>query len=187
MANEFDDLDNSSDDFSDPAPEAVAPLISQNTGMQAYDYNAAPDYVKAPPRVPMNGKTVIINKAEILLPAKEEPWGKTRDKKIDVKSCEFRLYYDFQGQQETVSGIRVFKKEGGLYSHPSMTADRNNQASVLRGIYADYKKKDINEVSLKELMMFLNSKPKCIIKEVSATNPKTNKPVIKNLPGEFVN
>jgi hypothetical protein len=74
-----------------------------------------------------------------------------------------------------------------MYSHPTCTRDRANQASALLGKYADYKKKDINEVSLFEFLSFLNSKPKARIKKVTTTNPSTNKTVDKNLVEDFVN
>jgi len=67
-----------------------------------------------------------------------------------------------------------------------LTKDRKNQASELLGLYADFKKKDINEVSLKEFMAFLNSKPSVKIKSHEVTNPSTGEKISKNLVGEFV-
>ena len=85
--------------------------------------------------------------------------------------------------------MRVFKREENgqdKYSHPTFTKDRKNQASKLMGLYADYKKKDINEVSLKEFMAFLNSKPKAKINAQDVTNPQTEDVIKKNFVGEFV-
>ena len=43
------------------------------------------------------------------------------------------MYYDKEGQQEYLSGVRVFQRDGEKYSIPTMTRDRNNQASKLLG------------------------------------------------------
>jgi len=64
--------------------------------------------------------------------------------------------------------------------------DRKNQASKLLGMYADFKKKDINEISLREFLAFLNSQPKAEIKVSEVKNPTNNAIVKKNLVGKFV-
>ena len=64
--------------------------------------------------------------------------------------------------------------------------DRKNQASKLLGAYADYKQKDINEVSLKEFMAFLNGQPKAIIKSKEFENPVTEQKVTKNIVEKFL-
>jgi hypothetical protein len=187
--NEFDSLD--TDDLPETTTEEATSggeeLISKGSAPQVYDFNAAPDYVKAPPRIDMNGKTVTIIKADIIIPPMDKPWGKTRDGTKDVKNCTFKLYYSEGGQVEYYSGVRVFKAQDGKYSHPSMTRDRKNLASELLGVYADFKKKDIAEVSLKEFLSFLNSRPKAIIKVVEKKNPETEEMVKKNIVGSFVN
>lgn len=187
--NEFDSLD--TDDLPEtPVEEATTGdegLISKGSAPQVYDFNSAPDFVKAPPRIDMNGKTVTIVKADIIIPPIDKPWSKTRDGSKDVKNCTFKVYYSEGGQVEYYSGVRVFKTVDGKYSHPSMTRDRKNLASALLGTYADFKKKDIAEVSLKEFLSFLNSRPKVVIKVVETKNPETLEMVKKNIVGSFVN
>lgn len=187
MVNEFETLD---DDF----PEALAAdvpvednsmIAGSNAGV-VYDYNTAPDTIKAPPRMNLNGKTVTIKKADIILPPISKPWEKTRDKKKDYKYCTFKLYYDVDGQQEFISGVRIFKTDDGKYSHPTITKDRVSQASMLMGKYADWKKKDINEVTLREFMSFLNSQPKAKIRVETTRNPTTNEEVKKNMIDLFI-
>ena len=187
--NEFENLD-VENDFPDqttaPVPGKQSDIISSGSAGTVYDYNSAPDSVKAPPRVDMNGMTVIIKKAELILPSMDKPWMKTRDGKKECKSCIFAIHYDNKGQIEFYSGIRIFKTDDGKYSHPSMTKDRNNQASRLLGLYADFKQKDINEVSLKEFFSYLNSEPKVKIVSEEVLNPTTKEKIRKNMIGSFV-
>jgi len=187
--NEFDDLDIQEDapqaDFSE-VPGGQDSMISSGASGTVYDWNSAPEGVKAPPRENLDGQTVTINKGDIVLPSMSKPWAKTRAGDKEFKYCTFSLYYDVNGQQEFYSGVRVFNREG-KYSHPTLTRDRKNQASKLLGLYADYKKKDINEVSLKEFMAFLNSKPKVVIKVEDAENPETGVVIHKNMVSKFVN
>jgi hypothetical protein len=96
------------------------------------------------------------------------------------------LTYSVGGQVEYYSGVRVFKAIDGKYSHPSITRDRKNLASTLLGTYADYRKRDINEVSLKEFLSFLNTKPKAFLKMKETTNPQTNQIVKKNIVDRFI-
>jgi len=189
--NEFDNIG-----IDDEVPEAefsetpdTENMISSGSSGQVYDWNSAPEGVKAPPRTDLDGQIVTLIKGELILPAASRPWEPTKAGDKFFKYCTFALHYDKEGQQEFYSGVRVFKREEhgqDKYSHPTFTKDRKNQASRLMGLYADYKKKDINEVSLKEFMAFLNSKPKARIKAQEVTNPQTEATVKKNFIGEFV-
>lgn len=187
MANEFDEI------TAEAAPEQTFSetpeqdsMIAEGQQGEVYDYTKAPDTVKAPPRVNMKDKEVIINKAEIKLPPKDRAWVKSKSGKVEYKGCGFALHYDFEGQQEHYSGIRVFKREGDKYSHPSIMKDRKNQSSKLLGLYADFKGKDINEVSLQEFMAYLNSKPKVLITTEEVKNPTTDEIVTKNMVAKFL-
>lgn len=167
-------------------------MIASGQAGQVYDWTQAPEGVKAPPRVDLDGKELIIEKVEIIIPSKTKEWIKARSGKSEYKMCTFALHYNFEGQQEFYSGVRTFKRdekdsEGfNKCSHPTIMKDRKNQASQLLGLYADYKKKDINEVSLREFMNFLNSKPKVRIKVVDVINPTNEAIVKKNMVGEFL-
>jgi len=184
--NEFEDLSEEvpEAEFSD-VPQGQEMIDSGSAGT-VYDWDKAPEGVKAPPRIDLNGKEVVIKKADIILPPMDRAWEKTKAGDKDFKYCTFVLYYDTDGQQEFYSGVRVFKREGGKYSHPTITRDRKNQASALLGLYADYKKKDINECSLKEFMSYLNSKPKVKINAKDVVNPTTGEAIKKNFVGEFI-
>jgi hypothetical protein len=193
--NEFEDLVESEgldNDFSEEIPgksndytETQDDIISEGSAGQKYDWSKAPEGTKAPPRVSLNGMTVTIKKAEIVLPPIDREWALSKSGKIKYKYCTFRLFYDKEGQQEFYSGVRVFEREG-KYSHPSITRDMNNQASKLMGLYAKFRGKDINEVSLKEFMAFLNGQPKAVIKTETVVNPQTNAKIEKNLVDKFV-
>lgn len=185
MTNEFENID-------DEVPEQSFSEIPQNDVIfkgdagTVYDWTQAPEGIKAPPRVDMDGKIVTLNKADIILPNINKPWVKTKAGDKECKYCTFVLHYDYEGQQEFYSGVRVFNQEG-KYSHPAITKDRKTQASRLLGIYADYKGKDIMEVTLKEFMSFLNSKPKVEIKSENVVNPETNETIKKNFVSKFTN
>jgi len=189
--NEFDDLGIEDDvpqqTFSE-TPESENMIAAGSSGT-LYDWNTAPSGIKAPPRQDLNGKIVVIKKAEIILPPKEREWQKSRDGKKEYKYCSFVLHYDFENQQEFLSGCRVFKREVDgkiLYSHPTIMNDRKNQTSKLKGAYADFKGKNINEVSLKEFMAFLNGEPKAKIKSEEVENPVTGEKIKKNFVEKFV-
>jgi len=195
MANEFENIE---EDFPEQKTATVPGVTDENSSDMiaasaagtTYDWTTAPDTVKAPPRKDLNDKTVTIKKADIILPPFSKPWEKTRDKTKDFKYCGFKLYYDLEGQQEFYSGVRVFKvvddKKNEKYSPPSIPRDRQNQASQLLGKYADFKKKDINEVSLREFMGFLNSQPKAVIKTETVKNPTNGETIQKNMISKFV-
>lgn len=192
---------NEFDEFSDDeAPPVVTPSsvpsskthnpIAAGVAGTTYDWTTAPEGTKAPPRIDISGQVVTIKKADIILPPMDRPWEKSKKGDKDLKSCTFTLYYDQHSQQENYSGVRVFKRdENGevKYSHPTITRDRKNQASALLGKYADFKGKDINEVSLREFLGFLNGHPKAKILKQSFTNPDTGAVVEKNMVSEFVN
>ena len=193
--NEFEDLDLTST-TEEQIPQATVSeinnddMLSNDNSGQSYDWKKAPTTGKAPPRINLDGKEVIIVKADIKLPGFDKPWQPAKNNKtIFYKMCQFTLFFDYEGQQEFLSGMRVFKTvEKGVekYSHPSITRDRKNQVSQLLGVYADFKKKHINEVSLHEFMSFLNSKPKVRIKATPFSNPETGETVTKNMIGTFL-
>jgi len=180
MTNEFDEIKTENNSGEGESTDA------QSSGRNVYDYNNAPDTPKAPPRIDLDGKTVTIEKADIIMPFKDAPWDKTKTSGKPVKYCTLVLHYDIEGQQEFYSGIRVFRRDNDEYSPPTVTRDGKNQASKLWVAFAKFKGKDANEVSLKEFMCFLNSKPKGIVKCGEAENPVTLEVVRKNFIGEFV-
>jgi len=196
VKNEFEDLEEedfvpkqSSDDSVITAQQETNKFISSGSAGMLYDWTQAPIGTKQAPRKDLNGKIVTVTKADIILPPLDMKWDLTRDKTKECKFCTFVLFYDVEGQSEYYSGVRVFKREENgkeMYSHPSITRDRMNQASTLLGAYADYKKKDINEVPLREFLSFLHSKPKAKIIKVTTTNPTTKQTVDKNLIEKFV-
>jgi hypothetical protein len=179
--NEFADVPQNMDDFNNSDD-----LISSNSAGVSYNWNMAPDSVKAPPRIQLDGEKVTIKKADILLPPESRPWDLSRDKTKKYKMCNFILYFDRDGQQESYSGCRVFEREDNKYSHPTITRDKNNQVSKMLGKYAEFKGKDINECSLKEFMAFLNSKPKARICVEDVRNPSTNEIIKKNMIDVFI-
>ena len=203
MENEFEDI---ADDFleedTETAPSSIDEdvptedpetsnnMISTGNRGTAYDWNSAPDQVRAPERIDLDGQTVTIKKADIIIPSQNEAWKKPFKGKNVYKSCKFILYYDVESQQEFYSGIKVFKTDDGKYSHPSIPKNKEgriSQVTKLLMAYCKFKNKEMEAVALREFMAFLNSKPKAIIKAEIFTNPEDNTDVKKNMVGEFVN
>lgn len=190
MVNEFEELDVNKD-FEDK--ETVSDgedneMISTGGFGKKYNWKDAPTTTKMPPRKDLNGKQAIIEDADIILPPKESPWLKTKKGDKECKSCQFVLKYDVAGDKNNVekySGVRVFRRED-KYSHPTITRDRQNQASQLLGLYADFKNKDISEVPLREFLAFLNSKPKVMLKSEEVKNPETLEKIKKNVVAKFI-
>ncbi len=187
--NEFDDLgiDEAAPDQEYSDDKKTESMVSAGAQGEVYDWSKAPEGTKAPPRIDLDGKTVTIEKAEIVLPNSNKPWITAKNnKQIFYKYCMFCLHYDIDGQREYVSGVRVFKKDDGKYSHPTIKNDDKTQSGRLKLAYATLKEKSINDVSLKEFMAFLNGKPKATIKVEDVENPETGATVKKNLPGKFL-
>ena len=138
VKNEFDGLepDEAPTQTVSEVPGGQESLVSAGNAGQVYDWQTAPEGIKAPPRIDMNDKIVTIKKADIVLPPRERKWEATKAGDKQCKFCTFVLHYDFESQQEFYSGVRVFKRDG-KYSHPTMTRDRKNQSSRLLGLYAD--------------------------------------------------
>ena len=189
MANEFDDVEG---DFPNSKDEQIQQDEEQEHvggGARVYDWKNSPDYLKAPPRVDLDGQIVEIVKADILEPLQEQNWLKTRDGKKDYKNARLILYYSVGGQQENYSGLKMFKsvvngKE--LLSHPSINKEAENQVAQLLQTYARFRNKNVNMVSLREFMAFLNSGCKGRIKSIEFQNPQDKSKVKKNIVVEFV-
>lgn len=185
MSEEKNVFEMSDDEEDGLMPPQKNSMIADSKAGQVYDWETAPDYVKSAPRIDLDGKVIVLEKAEIFLPNKEVPWSKTMNGKNDVKRCQFKITYE-GNQSEFLSGMNVFSKEGGLYSHPTIFKEGNNQVSNLLKIYAKFKSKKPEEVSLKEFLAFLNSKPKVRIVGTTVKNPTNGNMIKKNLIGEFV-
>ena len=83
-------------------------MIASGQAGQVYDWTQAPEGVKAPPRINMDDKEVIIEKVEIVIPPKTREWTKSKSGTSEYKMCTFALHYNFEGQQEFYSGVRRF-------------------------------------------------------------------------------
>lgn len=185
--NEFEELNNTeTETTTEQEIQDTESLVSNQEG-QEFDFTNMPDNVKAPERIDLNGKEITITDVKLILPLKSEQWTIPKNKSPNVyKPCKLKVFYSEGGQQEYYSGSKVFKNDDGTYTLPTIHTDRNSQASELLGKYADFKKKDIKEISLKEFLGFLASKPKAMIEAQEFNNPNTNQPVKKNMIGKFL-
>jgi hypothetical protein len=182
----FNDDANASTGESMDIPEAMeeGDLIADNKRGFVYDITKAPKGSKGPERIDLDGKKVTIEKVEIIIPPMDTAWEVAKsNKSIRYKPCTFVVYYDIEGQREYYSGVKVFERvENGKskYSHPMIQNNGSSQASKLKTVYAEYKKKKPEEISMHEFLSFLNSKPKALIKaeEFEFNGKKTKKNII---------
>jgi len=137
-------------------------------------------------KVEMDGKKVGIEKVELKLPGDNEPWIFTKSKKLRFKQCTLRVYFDHEGQQEVYSGIKVIERLSGKYSHPSIYKDGRSQVTEMFKKYADFVNKHPNGLTLKDFLLFLNSKSfKCLIETKDVENPEKKENTRKNFVKEF--
>jgi len=165
-------------------------LITSSKSGEVYDWAKLPEYSKAPPRINLDNKIVIIEKAELILPSEDFEWKLTKTNKKKYKPVKFVLYYNVEAQQESYSGVKVFlrvDKGKEKYSIPTIFKEGGSQAAILLDKYAKFKNKNVNEISFKELMCFLNSKPKAEVRTLEIKNPETNEIIMKNLVYKFIN
>jgi len=159
-----------------------------------FDYNELSDTpgIKYE-RVELDGQTVTISKAVIEYPPENEEWQKTLNGESFFKQYIFRIEFDTpNNDREFLSGLKGFKQENGELSKPSLYRQGKNQVALL---FKAYKKKILAEgnvtekefeekYGLKQLMMFLNSRPKALIETVDIDF--NNKITRKNLVKEFI-
>lgn len=156
-------------------------------GRATYDWRNAPDKVKAPPRQNLNGQTVTIVSADILVPDDRVPWEKTRKGDKETKKAALVLKYDTENQVEYLSGFRFFKNDDGtMGSDPSFDRQGTNQVANLFRMFATLRaikeKKGAETATLKDFMTWLNSRPKVLIEAQKVMNVRTGEPVLKNIP-----
>jgi len=164
---EFDDADDMVSDDSTEQDKNISQeeLISSGDSGLEYDINKAPKRTKGPDKIDLDDKEVVIPEMKVILPKPESEWETTKNKKFKYKSCQFILFYDNDGQREYYSGMKVFQRNDGKYSDPVIQNNADTQASKLKKVYADYKGKKSEEVSMYEFLSFLKSKPKALIKK----------------------
>lgn len=179
MTNEFEEMyDN--DDFNDVdvnknakvesfgTKELDDELIASDNESLEYDFKRAPKTTKGPERVSLDGQTVTIVDAKIILPKPEAEWELSKNRKVKYKNCQFILFYDKEGQREYYSGVKVFERttnDGEVkYSDPVIHNKASNQASLLKQNYAKFKNKKPEEISMNEFLSYLMTKPKAVIK-----------------------
>lgn len=182
MTNEFEQYDTEEFDSDEETLNTDELLAPGTTGLE-YDFSKAPSTTKGPDREDLNGKTVTITDVKLILPPPEKEWELTKDKQKRYKSCQFILFYDDKGQREYYSGVKVFERKiNGVskYSDPTIHNNGKTQASALKKVYAEFKDKPIETVSLKELGSFLASKPKALVesKEFEFNDAKTKKNIV---------
>jgi hypothetical protein len=137
-------------------------------------------------KIELDGKEVGIERVDLELPAENEPWTFTKRKKLRFKPCTLRLYFDFEGQQEVYSGIKVIERLSGKYSHPSIYKDGQSQVAEMFKKYANFVNKHPDGLTLKDFLIFLDSKNfKCLMETKDVENSEKKENVRKNFIKEF--
>jgi len=130
---------------------------------EEFDFNKASKSTKGPERINMNGMETEIIDVKIILPKLSSDWEMSKQKTTKYKGCQFVLFYGESGQREYYSGVRIFPRvENGIEKHSEPVIQNNSktQASILKSVYAKFKDKKPEEVSMFEFLSFLKSKPK---------------------------
>lgn len=159
-------------------------LVYENKDLE-YDFSKAPTSTsKKIERENLDGQIVTISDAKIILPSPEREWELSKNKQTRYKSCQFKVYYDDEGQFEYYSGVRVFPVKnikGEQYSQPSIYNKAKTQAANLKKTYAEHVGKEVENVSMYEFLNFLKSKPKAKIvnKEFEYDDKVANKNIIE--------
>ena len=177
-----DDFENDSVEVNEQPTDADDLIASGSSGLE-YDFSKASKTTKGPDRINMDGQTVTITDAKIILPKPESDWQLSKQKTVRYKPCQFILFYDNEGQREYYSGVKVFEREDkGVkkYSEPVIQNNADTQASELKKAYATYKNKKPEEISMNEFLSFLLTKPKALLvsKEFKYDNKVTNKNIV---------
>lgn len=193
MENEFEKMygtstDSSEDEYGLDEPqnnndEEPEDLIASGSEGLEYDFKKAPKTTKGPDRENLDGKEVVITDIKLILPKPESPWKQSKKGTSEYKPCQFIVFYDNDGQREYYSGVTVFPRDvkgQKLYSDPSINNKAKNQATQLKKVYAEYKGKKPEEISLHEFFNFLASKPKALIKSVEFKFDDDGKEVVAN-------
>jgi len=176
-----EDLDNDSNNTED--------LVAQGTSGLEFDISKASRRTKAPKRENLDKKTITITDVKVILPKPEREWDHAKsNKQIRYKPCQFILFYNDDGQREYYSGMKVFPRTvNGVekYSEPVIQNNGKNQASILKSVYAKYKNKKPEEISMYEFLSFLKSKPKAYIesKEFEYDDDITHKNIVTKFLG----
>jgi hypothetical protein len=119
----------------------------------------------------LDGKEVVIQKAQLFnADTSTDPILGLKDKTKKYYKCNFIITYDLKNKddlfhREYLSGIiQLVQKDGSLSPHVFWYEGADNQVSSLWEEVAKFKKVDPKELSPREFMGFLNSKPKAILK-----------------------
>jgi hypothetical protein len=105
---------------------------------------------------------------------------------LRFKPCTLRLCFDYEGQQEVYSGIKVIERLSGKYSHPSIYKDGKSQVADMFKKYANFVNKHPDGLTLSGFLTFLGSKSfKCLMETRDAGNPEKKQNVRKNFIKEF--
>lgn len=124
-------------------------------------------------------------------PTEAFPEGKIH-RKVDCKLTYESANEDGIQNHEYISGVLEFKQRDGTISTPKFWySGGQNQACKLWESVAEHKGIEPEEMSPRDFYVFLNSKPKIVIKkiEVENWNPEKQRKdgvVYKNMPGKFM-
>ena len=165
-----------------------------NSG-QVFDYNqlsdkAISDQIKYV-RESLDGQEVVVEKTELITPTESDPEiTAMNDNTKKYKKCKFVVTYDKKNKdglnhREYLSGSIQFIQEDGSMSMPSFWYNgATNQVAQLWEKVAAFKKLKPEDLSPREFMGFLNSKPRAVIYEEKGKFQ--GKDWSKNLIKEFI-
>jgi hypothetical protein len=139
-------------------------------------------------RVDLNGQTVVIKSAQLF---NADPENDEAEKSMNGNTEYYRntfiIHYDTPNEDgEYYSGVRQFKqRDGSVSEHNFWYSGSNSQAAALWEAVAKFKNKKAEELSAREFLAFLNTKPKAKIAGQKFQFPGQPE-VTKNIVTEFV-
>ena len=148
-------------------------------------------------RPDLDGKEDVISRFQVFMP----DINNTEPKLSQAKTCEYWkvtmiLTYESKNEddvnnREYISGCRCFKQRDGSASQPSFWYNGSEtQSAYVWELVAKKLEKDPEEMSPREFVAYLNSKPKMkhVGKEYKnyGAAPGSPKMITKNMPGEFL-
>lgn len=137
-------------------------------------------------RVDLDGQVVVLKNVRLLGASKNDPIEVGLSKKSRYKKCGFTVYYDTPNDdREILNGVIQFLRDDGTLSEPTIYIGGKNQSAILFKKVASKLNKKPEELSMKEFIQFLKTKPK--VKLVGTDFEWQEKITRKNIIGEFVN
>lgn len=194
--NVFDEMEQEGQNLDETAPVQVATPAMEQTEIDYETLSDTPvgELVKYN-RESLHDEIVTIESAKVFPADTSNPDNLTTamdNKDVKYYRCRFLVTYDKKNSEgvfhrEYFSGVSQFVQKDGTLSPLNFWYKKaNNQISHLWELVAKFKGKEPSEISAKEFMAFLNSKPKVKIDYTDVDTKVEKYKTKKNFIKEFI-